>query len=349
MKKYKTIFSAYHTLYRLTTTITDLHSFSFGVCRVFRNVFKADKVVMVCKIANSSNFLKVRIENKKYFVKKGGKSILNRIEKELLEQEKEMIFPNRLIAPFVFTEVLGGIYVRRGSKVNNFEEIEYRWFISLCEKVSLGLKIVNLYQEQEKIMINYIKSLSQLLSKYVPTSQLHTKVITSLIKALGRMMKLSEVELKSLHNATLLHDAGKLELPHRILKKQKPLTNEELALIVKHPKKGVELLKNLNILKPAIPIILHHHERYDGKGYPSRLKKDKIPLGSRILAILDTFDAMYFGRPYKKECSLEEVVLELKKQKNKQFDPKITDIFLKVLKQKNIQKQLKLLPRKKKT
>jgi len=349
MKKFKTIFSAYHTLYRLTTTITDLSTFSFGVCRVFRDVFRADKVVMVCKLTNSSNFLKVRIENKEQFVKKGGKSILNRVERELLEQEREMLFPNRLIAPFVFSEVLGGIYVRRDSKIKNFDQIEYKWFMSLCEKVSLGLKIANLYREQEKIMVNYMKSLSQLLAKYVPTSHLHTKVINSLIKALGRRMKLSEAEIKSLHNATLLHDAGKLELPHKILRKQKPLTDEELALVVKHPKKGVKLLKNLNILKPAIPIILHHHERFDGKGYPSGLKKDKIPLGSRILAILDTFDAMYFGRPYKKECGLEEVVEELKKQKGKQFDPKITDTFLKVLKQKNIQKHLKLLPKNKKT
>jgi len=102
-------------------------------------------------------------------------------------------------------------------------------------------------------------------------------------------MHLSEIETKALVNASLLHDAGKMQVPSNLLEKQKPLTNEEFKVMAKHPRKGVELLKNLEILKPAIPIILHHHERYDGQGYPSKLKKDKIPLGSRILSILDSF------------------------------------------------------------
>ena len=151
---------------------------------------------------------------------------------------------------------------------------------------------------------------------------------------------MSEAEIKSLRHAALLHDAGKIKLPSHLLKKQKPLTEEEYKLIEKHPQKGVELFRNLEILKPAIPIILHHHERFDGQGYPSKLKKDKIPLGSRILSILDTFDAMYFGRPYKDRDDLEKIEDEFRKQKGKQFDPKIVDTFLRILKRKSIRKHL---------
>jgi len=339
---YKTIFSSFHTIYRLTTTSGDLTSFTIGVCRLFRNILKASKVVMICNNGAPQTFLKIRLENKKQFVKKGGKSILTRIEKEILKQEKEMSFGRRLIYPFTFNETLGAIYIKRDSFLKLYGEAEKRWFSSLCEEVSVGLKVVSLYREQQKLMLNYVNSLTKFLNQYVPTSYLHTKTMLRLIKAMGKAMHLSEVETKALVNASLLHDAGKMQVPSKLLKKQKPLTDEEFKVMAKHPRKGVELIKNLEILKPAIPIILHHHERYDGQGYPSKLKKDKIPLGSRILSVLDSFDAMFFGRPYRKGRPLEEIEQELKRQKGKQFDPKIVDVFLRILKRKAIREHLKL-------
>ena len=339
---YKTVFSSFHTIYRLTTTSGDLTSFTTGVCRLFRNLLKASKVVMICTNGTPATFLKIRLENKGQSVKKGGKSILTRIEKEILKQEKEMSFGRRLIYPFVFNETLGAIYVKRDSRLKLYSEAEKMWFSSLCEEVSFGLKVINLYREQHKLMLNYVNSLTKFLNQYVPTSYLHTKTMLRLIRAMGKAMHLSEFETKALLNASLLHDAGKMQVPSKLLKKQKPLTDEEFKLMAKHPRKGVELIKNLEILKPAIPIILHHHEKYDGQGYPSKLKKDKIPLGSRILSVLDSFDAMFFGRPYRKGKTLEEIEQELKMQKGKQFDPKIVDVFLRILKRKATREHLKL-------
>jgi HD-GYP domain-containing protein (c-di-GMP phosphodiesterase class II) len=340
MQRYNAIFSSYHTVYRLITTSSDLEAFAVGICRLYRSTFGADKVVMIYKNPAPQSFLKVRLEGKRQYVKKGGFSIFTRIEKEILRQEKEMIFSNRLIYPFIFTDVLGGIYIKRDSKAKRFDETERRWFLSLCEEVSVGLKVSNLYQDQQKIMLSYIRSLSELMTRYVPTSYLHTKTMAKLTKAIGKAMKLSEAEIKALGQASALHDAGKIQIPSKLLEKQTPLTDAEFKLITKHPRKGVELFKNLASLKPAIPIILHHHERYDGKGYPSKLKKEKIPLGSRILSILDSFDAMYFGRPYKKRRPLTEIITEFKKQKGKQFDPKVVEVFLKVLRRKGIKKHL---------
>lgn len=343
---YKTIFSSFHTIYRLTTTSGDLASFMTGTCRLLRNALKANKVVMICINGAPQTFLKVRLENKKQYTKKGGKSILTRIEKEILKQEKEMSFGRRLIYPFIFNETLGAIYVKRDSRLKLYSEAEKRWFSSLCEEISVGLKVLSLYREQQKIMLNYVNSLTKLLNQYVPTSYLHTKTMLRLIRAMGKAMHLSEIETKALVNASLLHDAGKMQVPSKLLRKQKPLTDEEFKLMAKHPRKGIELLKNLEILKPAIPIILHHHERYDGQGYPSKLKKEKIPLGSRILSVLDSFDAMFFGRPYRKGRPLEEIETEFKNQKGKQFDPKIVDIFLRILKRKLIREYLKSSPKK---
>lgn len=337
----KTIFSSFHSIFRLTTTSTNLVTFTTGICRLYRNVFKANKIVIICINGSSQSYLKIRLENKKQYIKKGGKSILTRIEREILKREREMSFGRRLIYPFIFSDILGAIYVKRDSRIKPFNDAEKRWFSSLCEKVSVSLKVLELYREQQKIMLNYISSLTKFLNQYVPTSYLHTKTMHRLIKALGKAMRLSEIETKALINASLLHDAGKLQVPSKLLRKQKPLTDEEFKVMAKHPRKGVELIKNLEILKPAIPIILHHHERYDGQGYPSKLKKEKIPLGSRILSVLDSFDAMFFGRPYRKGRPLEEIEQEFKRQKGKQFDPKIVEAFLRILKRKSVREHLR--------
>ncbi len=192
-------------------------------------------------------------------------------------------------------------------------------------------------------MIGYIKSLTHLLDKYIPTSYLHAKSVFRLMKAMGKEMGLSKSEIKSLEYASMLHDAGKLQIPFKLLKKQRPLTKQEYKIIMKHPKTGVELIKDLGALKPVAPIIMHHHERYDGEGYPSKLKKDEIPLGARILSVIDAFDAMFFGRPYKKKMSLEDVEKELKKQAGVQFDPKIIEHFLKILRKKAMKQFLHIL------
>ncbi len=334
------MFSSFHTIYRLATTFTDLRSFAMGATRIFKNSFKADKVTLILKTVNSSKYIKVTFQNNTRKVKRGGKSILTRVEKDMLKQEAEITLKTRLIYPFIFEETLGGIYIKRSKPHKDFTSSEKKWFYSLCEEMSLAIKIFNLYREQQKLILSYIKSISNFLSQHVPTSRLHSKYIFQLLKAMEKEFSLSKAEIKSLEFAALLHDAGKMDLPRKLLQKQKPLTAEEFDLITQHPQKGIALIKDLKSLKPVMPIILYHHERYDGKGYPSGLKKDEIPLGARILAVIDSFDAIYFGRPYRRGTSLEMARDELKKQKGKQFDPKVVDALLKILKRKRIKKIL---------
>lgn len=340
MKKYKNVFSSLHTIYRLTTTSSDIKNFAFGISRLYKNTFNADKVTLIFKNINSHGFMKISIEDKKHFIKKGGISILTRKEKEILKREKEVLSDDVLIYPFIFVDTLGVVYIQRSPKDAHFNEIDKKWFLSLSEQTSISLKIFSLYRDQKKLIINYVKSLTKLLDQYVPTSYIHVKSIFRLIKALGKELKLSQEEIKSLEYASLLHDAGKIQLPSGILKKETPLTDEEFQMVRKHPHKGVEMIKDLEVLKPVIPIILHHHERFDGQGYPSGFKKEQIPLGSRILSVLDAFDAMFFGRPYKKRRQLDEIEKELTEQIGKQFDPKIVEVLLRILKRKGIQKYL---------
>lgn len=345
MKKcdYTRIFSSYHTLYRLITASTKLEYFVTGIGKLYRTAFKPDITVIICKYAGIPRFLKVKSQkNENIIFKKGGISILSRRERTLFEENREIVSTNRLMAPFIFDVTLGGVYLKRVR--NPFTEQEQKWFISLSEQITTAFKVIHLYIEEKRVVLSYINAVSKLLNQYVPTSYIHYKSIAKLIRELGRILRLSELEIKSIEYASLLHDAGKIHLPHKILEKQEPLTEDEYRIIMKHPKEGIEIIKDLGALKPVLPIILHHHERYDGRGYPSKLKKKNIPFGSRVLAVIDAFDAMFFGRPYKNKMTLEEIEREFKKQTGIQFDPDIVTAFLKILKKKSIKKYLNLLP-----
>ena len=340
VKKYKTIFSAFHTVYRLTTTSSNIKNFITGMCRLYKNSFKAEKVVMVYKNPYTHQFIKIRMENHTQHIKRGGKSILTNREKEILIQGSEMMLDSRLIYPLIFSDSMGVIYIKRSPKQEAFSDLEKKWFLSISEEFTTGLKIFNLIQEEKRLIFNHVRSLTNFLNQYVPTSSFHPKIAARLLKIMAKEFRFSETETKSLEYASLLHDAGKIELPPALLSKHKPLTDEEFKVIMKHPRQGVKYIKDMDLLKPAIPTILHHHERWDGKGYPSGMKKEQIPLTARILSIIDAFDAMYYGRPYKERISLEEIEIELKKQRGKQFDPKVVDTLLKVLKRKSIKKFL---------
>ena len=189
--------------------------------------------------------------------------------------------------------------------------------------------------------MSFINALTGFVSSYAPTSSIHTEYVHKLLRELGRRFRLTENQLVALEYATLLHDTGKVDIPQELLEKSTPLTKEEKEIIKEHPKKGVEILKYLQALRPAIPIILYHHEKYDGSGYPSGLKKKQIPVEARIMSIIDAFDAMVFGRPYKKSLTLDEAISELEKNRGSQFDPEIVDAFIKTLHTKEIKKYLK--------
>ncbi|MBU1629426.1 MAG: HD domain-containing protein, partial [Gammaproteobacteria bacterium] len=115
-----------------------------------------------------------------------------------------------------------------------------------------------------------------------------------------------------------------------------PLTEEERGLIQGHPQKGAQMLKSLDFLKNVVPIIKYHHERYNGDGYPGDRSLEDIPLGARIIAVADSFDAMISERPYRPPKNIEEAVEELKRCKGSQFDPKVVDAFLEILEEEDI-------------
>ena len=340
MRRYKSFISSYHTLYRLATTSNNINNFTSGVTRLAKNILRADKIEIILKTNNKIPFLKVSFNKGIQETKKGNLSILSKKEKSLFTSANPEITDFGLKYPIIFSEVIGIIIAERKHSKSEFDDLEKKWFSSLAEQTAIAVKVFMLEQEQKQTLIATVKSLTKFLDRYIPTSFIHIKKLSRIFNALAKELKLSETELKALKYASMLHDAGKVDIPVKLLKKHRSLTKKEYSLIKTHPKKGVSLIKDLKYLKPVIPIILYHHERYDGKGYPSGLKGKKIPLGARILSVIDAFDAMFFGRPYKEKLSLEETIREINKNSNTQFDPLVARALIKILRKKTIRKYL---------
>ncbi|MBD3346908.1 MAG: diguanylate cyclase [Chitinivibrionales bacterium] len=159
-------------------------------------------------------------------------------------------------------------------------------------------------------------------------TQEHSKGVSSYAVQVAKALRLPEKETEIIKYAGLLHDIGKIGISHEILTKKERLKSEEFDILKKHPVIGVSILKDVKFLEKEIPIILHHHEHFDGRGYPHGLKGREIPLGARILAVVDAWDAMTTDREYRRRLSTEEAINELKRFSGTQFDNEIVDAFL---------------------
>jgi HD-GYP domain-containing protein (c-di-GMP phosphodiesterase class II) len=155
--------------------------------------------------------------------------------------------------------------------------------------------------------------------------------------AVGSRLGLRGHDLEMLHFASLLHDIGKIGIPEHVLGKEGPLDALEAEVMQRHPAIGARILEKLDLLRDAAPIVLHHQERYDGDpeatypGYPAGLTGESIPLGARIVAVVDAFDAMTTDRPYRAALSVEKATAVLRSERGKQFDPRVVDTFMTVL------------------
>ncbi|MDO8489701.1 MAG: HD domain-containing phosphohydrolase, partial [Candidatus Omnitrophota bacterium] len=242
---------------------------------------------------------------------------------------------NFLGIPLICEDIMGLIIIKRTKTSQLFDIFDQEMLMTMAEQAVVGIKNLQLYEEQQRIVLGSIKSLVTLLDTRVSREYTHSPHFSKLVCALGCEVHLNDKQIESLKYASLLHDAGKAGIPAEILTKTTKLTDEEYDIIKKHPVKGAQILRPLQILRPAIPIIMYHHEKYNGTGYPSHLKGCQIPLGARIMSVADAFEAMVYGRPYRHRMNIASALREIKKKSGSQFDPKIVEAFLKVIKKFN--------------
>ena len=191
-----------------------------------------------------------------------------------------------------------------------------------------------LADSKELLEKSYLESI-EVLRKTVEVKDVYTRGHSDRVSEysllIGEKLNLPPEQMKTLKIGALFHDIGKIGIPDAILLKTDKLTDDEYSEIKNHPAIGAHILSNASIFADIIPIVKHHHERYDGKGYPARLAGEDIPYLARIVAVADTFDAMTSRRSYRQALDFDYTTNEIERCKGTQFDPAIADVFLEIL------------------
>ncbi|OGS21162.1 MAG: hypothetical protein A2252_05125 [Elusimicrobia bacterium RIFOXYA2_FULL_39_19] len=191
--------------------------------------------------------------------------------------------------------------------------------------------IMSLFESTQDLFISTIKSLAEVIEAKDAYTYGHCERIRDNSLLIGKTFNFSTDEMRDLEYAALLHDVGKIAIPEAILNKPGILNETESEIFKTHTTKGVSILSHIKQLKGALLGIKYHHERFDGRGYPEKLKGTEIPLVARIIAVTDSFDAMTSDRAYRKSIPLATAKEILIQEKNRQFDSEVVDRFLKIL------------------
>ena len=209
-----------------------------------------------------------------------------------------------------------------------FETGELRLIECLGEEISNVITTRVLYQELQEMLFNTVKGLVAAIDAKDKYTRGHSERVYEYSMKLGENMGLNRDEMQSLSWSAMLHDIGKIAIGRSILNKAGKLTDDEYDIIKTHPEKGCKVLEPISQLQEVLPIIRHHHERFDGNGYPDGLTGTDIPLMSRIIAVADTFDAITSSRAYRKAQNLDFAIDQIRTGAGTQFDPEVADLML---------------------
>jgi HD-GYP domain-containing protein (c-di-GMP phosphodiesterase class II) len=233
-------------------------------------------------------------------------------------------------------QVLGVLNIRTKTDGSDFTQQDLELASQLANIAAAAIENAELHDQLQSLFLSTVSALANSIDARDPYTKGHSERVTAYAVMIAEGLDLSTEELERLRYAGLLHDIGKIRIRDHILHKPGRLTDLEFTEMKKHPEYGVEIMQPVNAFKHILPAMLHHHERFDGRGYPHGLAGKDIPLTARILCVADCFDAMTSDRPYRKGMPVAEAVEELYKNRKTQFDPELVDIFLRVVEQGRI-------------
>ncbi len=222
-------------------------------------------------------------------------------------------------------KILGALIVIRTKNSHPFSQGQLTGLGLLASKAAAAIESSNLYEDLKGTYIATVEALANAIEARDSYTRGHTERVYILSKILADELGWTEAELGDLKIGGILHDIGKIGVPDSILNKPGRLTAEEFEIMRTHPEKGARMIESIPFLRPALPFIKYHHERHDGKGYPYGLKGDDIPLPGRLLAVVDTIDAVTSDRPYRKGRTLAEAMEEIKSYSGTQFNPEVVE------------------------
>jgi putative nucleotidyltransferase with HDIG domain len=187
--------------------------------------------------------------------------------------------------------------------------------------------------EITKLNDGLLDTLAEIIDLRDPYVLGHSRKVTILATQIARQLGLHDKQVELIRRGSLLHDIGKLGIPPDILAKPKRLSPDEYRVIQEHPRLGSTLLENSPYLRPLIPIVRHHHEYYNGEGYPDKISGNQISIEARIVSVADAIEAMSSDRPYRKSISTQQIIEELQRCATKQFDPLVVQVAIAILKE----------------
>lgn len=248
--------------------------------------------------------------------------------------DKESGFDTRNIicSPLISRgQIIGALEALNKKEDHPFTDQDQVLFEALSAQVAISVENSRLYEKLRQAFEQTIFSLVATIEKRDPYTGGHTQRVFLGGVEIAKQLDVDDEFIRNLRMSSLLHDIGKIGIEDSILRKQGHLTDSEYDIMKSHPRLGVEIFGHIDGLKEMVNGVLHHHERYDGRGYPDGLAGEDIPLEARIIAISDTYDAMTSDRPYRKGLSHEIACEEIKKNAGSQFDPKIVDAYFRAL------------------
>ena len=250
----------------------------------------------------------------------GGNIVRNRVPGSFDGQDLEILFPLK-----IEDRLFGALRVVSSNGIDSSKEAKLSY---LLQRIVERMENVVLYEGLYENILSTLDSMAKILDARDPHTSRHSTRVTELSMRIGKALGLSDEDLDVLKVSASLHDIGKVGVPDKILLKKGKLTVEEMDIIKRHPDIGFDILSSIIPMKKDAEIIRHHHERYDGKGYPMGLKGEDIPFLSRIITLADAFDAMTSDRPYRKALPYSVALQEIKRCRGTQFDPGIVDVFI---------------------
>lgn len=240
-------------------------------------------------------------------------------------------------------ELIGVLNINRKKNRVEFTDENLNVMIAFAAQAAEAIVKAGYYRQIEKLSLKndiqfreFTKALARTVDAKDPYTYGHSETVTRYALEIAKEMGLDKQQLRSIEIGGRLHDMGKIGVSESILNKPGPLTEQEYQSVKRHPEIAADILKDTKSLKDIRDLILYHHERFDGRGYPVGLKGKEIPLGARILAIADTFDTITTKRAYRQALSRKDAIEEIKKSSGVQFDPNIVKVFLKVLRRRKL-------------
>lgn len=228
-------------------------------------------------------------------------------------------------------KVIGVLNVNSKRKGKQFSQRDIKLLDILADQTAVAIENIQLYRDMKGMYVGTIKTLAKAIDAKDPYTKGHSERVTNFAVEIAKEMGLPEKLVRNIEFASLIHDIGKIGIKDSLLTKPTRLSDSEYELIKKHPIIGEQIIAPIEFLTNVAPLILYHHEHFDGSGYLEGLKGEEIPIGARIINVADSFEAMISERPYSKSMTQHEAVKELKDKSGSQFDPKVVVAFLNII------------------